>query len=157
MTKRSHAGLDLFYLGVVLLVLLGLPVLIWSYDHHYWQTQALGETKVFTLTGHTTKGWVLGDIKAHDVATTSAADQRLHNPEIHVRKGDRVLLKLKSSDVIHGFSMKDAGIFITDGIHPGKVTLVSFNADREGIFSFSCNAICGDNHKTMQGRIIVSA
>ena len=81
----------------------------------------------------------------------------LKKPVIEVHKGDRVVLKLKSSDVIHGFSLKDAGIIITDGIHPGKVVLVSFIADKVGTFTFSCNAICGKNHENMQGTLIVRA
>jgi heme/copper-type cytochrome/quinol oxidase subunit 2 len=68
-----------------------------------------------------------------------------------------VVLRLKSSDVIHGFSLKDFGVFITDGIHPGKVTLVSFRADKVGRFTFSCNAICGTNHENMQGTLVVKA
>ena len=68
-----------------------------------------------------------------------------------------VILKLKSSDVVHGFSLKDFGIFITDGIHPGKTVVVSFKADKQGTFTFSCNAICGSNHQNMQGTLIVRA
>jgi heme/copper-type cytochrome/quinol oxidase subunit 2 len=76
---------------------------------------------------------------------------------IEVSKGDMVVLRLKSSDVVHGFSLKDFGVFITEGIHPGKVRLVSFKADKIGVFTFSCNAICGDNHQNMQGRLVVKA
>ena len=76
---------------------------------------------------------------------------------IEVSKGDLVVLKLKSSDVVHGFSLKDFGVFVTDGIQPGKVTLVSFTADKVGTFTFSCNAICGDNHENMQGTLVVKA
>jgi heme/copper-type cytochrome/quinol oxidase subunit 2 len=76
---------------------------------------------------------------------------------IEVSKGDMVVLKLKSSDVVHGFSLKDFGVFITEGIQPGKVRLVSFKADKIGVFTFSCNAICGENHQNMQGRLVVKA
>jgi heme/copper-type cytochrome/quinol oxidase subunit 2 len=57
----------------------------------------------------------------------------------------------------HGFSLKDAGIIIADGIQPGKVVLVAFTADKVGTFTFSCNAICGDNHENMQGTLVVKA
>jgi cytochrome c oxidase subunit 2 len=81
----------------------------------------------------------------------------MEKPLIEVSKGDLVVLKLTSSDVVHGFSLKDFGVFITEGIHPGKVRLVSFRADKVGSFTFSCNAICGDNHKNMQGTLVVTA
>jgi heme/copper-type cytochrome/quinol oxidase subunit 2 len=59
--------------------------------------------------------------------------------------------------VVHGFSLKDFGVFVETGIKPGKVTVVSFKADKAGVFTFSCNAICGDNHQNMQGTLVVRA
>jgi heme/copper-type cytochrome/quinol oxidase subunit 2 len=35
--------------------------------------------------------------------------------------------------------------------------LVSFRADKAGIFTFSCNSICGDRHENMQGTLVVRA
>jgi heme/copper-type cytochrome/quinol oxidase subunit 2 len=49
-----------------------------------------------------------------------------------VKKGDLVVLKITSSDVVHGFSLKDFGIFLGDGIRPGKMVLASFEADKVG-------------------------
>jgi heme/copper-type cytochrome/quinol oxidase subunit 2 len=66
-----------------------------------------------------------------------------------VKKGDLVVLKITSSDVVHGFSLKDFGIFLGDGIRPGKMVLASFEADKVGTFTFSCNIICGDELKNM--------
>ena len=78
-------------------------------------------------------------------------------PVIEVKKGDLVVFKLKSMDVVHGFSFAEAGIVVTGGIEPGKVTTVSFVAENVGSFTFSCNAICGDYHQSMQGTLIVHA
>ena len=52
-------------------------------------------------------------------------------------------------------SVKDFGVYLTDGIQPGKATYVSFIADKVGTFTFSCNAICGDMHQNMQGTVVV--
>jgi cytochrome c oxidase subunit 2 len=136
---------------------IGLPAGIWFYDRHLWQEKIPTDAKIFTLTGHTQKGWILGEMQAHDVIAAGFSERRLEKPVIEVSRGDQVVLKLKSSDVVHGFSFKDFGIFITDGIQPGKAVLVSFIADKTGTFTFSCNAICGDNHQNMQGTIIVRA
>jgi heme/copper-type cytochrome/quinol oxidase subunit 2 len=38
---------------------------------------------------------------------------------LEVSKGDMVDFKLTSSDVVHGFSLKDFGVYLTDGIQPG--------------------------------------
>jgi cytochrome c oxidase subunit 2 len=81
----------------------------------------------------------------------------MKRPVIEVSKGDLVVFKLKSSDVVHGFSLKDFGVFLKEGIQPGKVTQVSFKADKIGIFTFSCNAICGENHQNMKGTLVVKA
>ncbi|MBC8176953.1 MAG: hypothetical protein ISR61_03335 [Desulfobacteraceae bacterium] len=70
---------------------------------------------------------------------------------------NHVVFRLRSSDVVHGFSLKDFGVFITEGIQPGKSTLVTFRADKTGIFTFSCNSICGDKHENMQGTLVVKA
>jgi len=142
---------------LLLAIIIGLPAGISAYDRAVWRKKIPPDTKVFTLTGHTDRGWILGEIKAYDILGYGDKTVAINKPTIRVHKGDHVVFKLKSSDVIHGFSLKELGIFIDDGIPPGKVRLVSFVADREGIFTFSCNAICGSNHEKMQGTLVVTA
>ena len=148
---------DLFGCVLILSIIIGLPLSIHTYDRYLWQNKISGTGSVHTLTGHTHRGWILGDVKAYEVASPGMANPTIEKPVIKVRKGEQVVLKLKSSDVVHGFSLKDFNIFINDGIQPGKVTVVTFTADKEGTFTFACNAICGDNHQIMQGTLIVSA
>ena len=155
--RADNKYLDLFFLLLLAIIIVGLPYGIWTYDHHVWQKKIDPGTKEFTLTGHTKRGWMLGEVQAIDVLSLGQSHTPFEKPAIEVQKGDRVVLKIKSSDVIHGFSLKDAGIIITDGIHPGKVVLVSFIADKVGTFTFSCNAICGKNHENMQGTLVVKA
>ena len=148
---------DRLLLILLLMLLVGLPVGILSYDRHLWQQKIPKGAKVFTLTGHTHKGWIPGEISAYEVFSSGFSKEPIEKPVLEVNIGDRVVLKLKSSDVVHGFSLKDFGVFINEGIQPGKVALVSFTADKVGTFTFSCNAICGDNHQNMQGTLIVRA
>ncbi|WP_299976741.1 cupredoxin domain-containing protein [Desulfobacula sp.] len=148
---------DFIYFAMVIFVVIVLPFGISAYDRHIWSQKIPQDAKVFNLTGHTQKGWVSGSIDASDVLTDSLILKEFTPPVIRVNKGDRVVLKLTSSDVVHGFSLKDFGIFINDGIHPGKPQTVSFIADKEGTFTFACNAICGSHHENMLGTIIVNA
>ncbi len=155
--RIGNKNLDFIFLFLLIAIVVGLPYGIWTYDRQVWQNKIEAGAKEFTLTGHTQKGWLLGEVQAFEVVSLRQAHRPVVKPVIEVRQGDRVVLKLKSSDVVHGFSLKDAGIIITDGIQPGKVVLVSFIADKVGTFTFSCNAICGDNHENMQGTLVVKA
>ncbi len=137
--------------------MVAVPFGIRTYDRHVWQKKMASGAKDFTLTGHAQRGWLKDEVHAYDIISLSQKNGPIERPVIEVSKGDLVVLKLKSSDVVHGFSLKDFGVFVTDGIQPGKVTLVSFRADKVGTFTFSCNAICGDNHENMQGTLVVKA
>jgi len=155
--QTNYQRRDRFLLILLLAIVIGLPAGIAAYDRAVWNKQIPPGAKVFTLTGRTDRGWILGEVKAYDILGFGDKSLPVNKPTIRVHKGDRVVFKLKSSDVIHGFSLKELGIFIDDGIPPGKVRLVSFVADREGTFTFSCNAICGANHEKMQGTLVVTA
>jgi len=148
---------DRFLLLMLLAMLIGLPAGIWAYERTVWRQRVPEDARVITLTGHTERGWIVGEVHAYDIAGFVRNEKQVEKPVIRVRKGEHVVLKLKSSDVIHGFSLKDLGIFVDDGIFPGKVRMVSFVADKEGVFTFSCNAICGANHEKMQGTLVVTA
>lgn len=155
---RSNSKLDLFLLFLIGAIVVGLPFGIVYYDRQVSSQEIPSQARVFTLTGHAEKGWLLGDVPAYDAITLwRQQEQPIEKPVIEVKKGDMVVLKLASSDVVHGFSLKDFGIYLKDGIQPGKVMHVSFKADRVGTFTFSCNAICGDMHQNMQGTLVVSA
>ena len=139
-------------------ILIGVPLGIVHYDRHVSSQKIPPEARVFTLTGQAERGWLMGEVPAYAaVSFWQKQGMPVERPVIKVNKGDFVVLKLASSDVLHGFSLKDFGIYLTDGIQPGKVIYVSFKADRAGAFTFSCNAICGDIHQNMQGTLVVSA
>ena len=150
--------LDLFFLVVIVLVLAGLPFGISFYDCYAASKNIAPDAKQFTLTGHAERGWLIGEVPAYEVVSLwKQKGEPIEKPVIEVSKGDVVVFKLTSSDVVHGFSLKDFEIYLTDGIEPGKATYVSFIADKVGTFTFSCNAICGDMHQNMQGTMVVKA
>jgi heme/copper-type cytochrome/quinol oxidase subunit 2 len=155
---RRNRILDLCFLALIIIILAGLPFGIVYYDRHVSFQKIPSQARVFTLTGHAERGWLLGEVPAYDAVTFwQKQGQPIERPVIEVKKGDLVVFKLASSDVVHGFSLKDFGIYLKEGIQPGKIVYVSFRADRVGTFTFSCNAICGDMHQNMQGTLIVSA
>ncbi len=155
--KRLNLYKELILLTLVVAILAGLPLGIWAYDRHVWQERIPAKAKVFTLTGNTDLGWLPGRVKGYDVVGIGGDAAAPSRPVFVVEKGDTVVFKLGSSDVIHGFSLKDFGIFIEYDVRPGKVRLGEFKADRPGVFIFSCNIICGKQHQNMKGVLIVRA
>jgi len=146
---------DFVLLLFLILILVGLPLGIRAYDRHLEPKENPAEAKVFTLTGNAQKGWVLGEVQANDIVSLWQKSGTSKNPVIEVSKGDQVVLKLRSSDVTHGFSLKAYGIYVAKGIKPGKTVFVTFKADKAGTFIFMCNVFCGDIHQHMEGRLIV--
>ena len=156
--RTGNKRLDLFFLAVIVLVVAGMPLGIKFYDAYVSSTKIPPNARYFTLTGNAERGWIVGDVPAYQaVSFWKQQGQPIEKPVIEVSKGDLVVFKLTSSDVVHGFSLKDFAVFLTEGIQPGKTTYVSFKADKAGVFTFSCNAICGDSHQNMQGTLIVRA
>ena len=154
--RTGNKKLDLFFLVVIVLIVVGLPFGISYYDDYISSTKIPPHARQFTLTGHADRGWLIGEVPAYQAVTFwKQHGQTIEQPVIEVSKGDLVVFKLTSSDVVHGFSLKDFAVLLTDGIQPGKATYVSFKADKAGVFTFSCNAICGDSHQNMQGTLVV--
>lgn len=72
---------------------------------------------------------------------------------ITVKKGDKVRLKITSTDIEHGFAIKDFNINVK--LAPGQTQVVEFVADKVGTFGFRCNVPCGEGHREMTGTLIV--
>jgi cytochrome c oxidase subunit II len=90
-------------------------------------------------------------VKSFDVA----ASRYKFDPEtIEVDQGDRVVLKLKSLDVAHGFAVKE---FKAEAAIPkgGEVVTVEFVAQKAGTYAFECSEYCGRGHKGMKGKLVV--
>lgn len=62
--------------------------------------------------------------------------------KIVVKRGDKITLHFKSNDVTHGIYSTTFGI--NEIVYPGKVTKVSFIANRSGTFVFRCIVYCGE-------------
>ena len=152
---RLKKKLDLILLTLLVTIIVGLPFGIQAYDREVKQEKVPAGAKEFTLTGNAQRGWMMGEVHAYDVLSLWRKKDTIEKPVLEVSKGDLVVLRLRSSDVVHGFSLKDFGVFVSDGIQPGKTVTLTFRADKIGSFTFSCNSICGDNHQNMQGTLVV--
>lgn len=72
---------------------------------------------------------------------------------ITVNKGDKLVLKLISEDVTHGFFLD--GYDVEFYVHPGETREVIINADKAGKFIFRCSKTCGEFHPYMVGHLKV--
>ena len=88
----------------------------------------------------------------HEV--TLQAEQFGFDPAVmRVNQGDRVVLNLKATDVVHGLYIDDYAIDVR--FEPGISERVEFVADKVGKFRFRCSVACGTLHPFMIGELIV--
>jgi cytochrome c oxidase subunit 2 len=86
---------------------------------------------------------------------TMTADQFAFDPSVlHVNRGDRVLLTLQATDVVHGFYLD--GYRIETRVEPGISQQVEFIADRVGKYRYRCSVSCGTLHPFMIGELVVA-
>jgi mono/diheme cytochrome c family protein/plastocyanin len=84
------------------------------------------------------------------------ADDGGWNPGvIQAEVGKPLHLNFTSDDVVHGFAIGQMAMQSVD-ILPGKVTDVTLNFDKPGIYTFFCTRWCGLNHWRMRGTIEVT-
>ncbi len=73
---------------------------------------------------------------------------------IVVNRGERVRLRIRSDDVVHGFAIGRLGVDFGP-IEPGKTVSVEFVANQAGEFTFYCTMWCDPNHARMRGTLEV--
>lgn len=146
---------DFCILLFLLILAVSIPFGIRAYDKSLKPGIASDQTREFILTGHAQKGWILEEVEAWDMLSIVKHRTKREKPVVRVTLNDNVVLKLRSADVTHGFTLKGYEIFISKGIEPGKTIYVEFKADKTGKFLFACNVFCGDIHHSMQGYLIV--
>ena len=74
-------------------------------------------------------------------------------PEITLKKGEPVILRLISEDRKHGFLLKPLNID-TD-ILPDKATDIAVTPGTAGVFTVICDHYCGTGHGNMKMKVIV--
>lgn len=74
--------------------------------------------------------------------------------EMRVKEGTAVKIVLQGVSGTHAFALPELGVK-SEEVEPGETTIVEFNADKKGEFSFKCSVFCGEGHSGMTGKFIV--
>lgn len=84
------------------------------------------------------------------------ARQFAYSPsEIKVNPGDKVIIQLVSTDVVHGLYIDGYGI--SAEADPGQTATIKFVANKPGSFRLRCNVTCGAMHPFMIGKFTVGS
>jgi len=73
---------------------------------------------------------------------------------IDVQRGDLVTIELESTDALHGLRIDGYDLELRSS--PGQPALLTFLADRPGVFRVRCSVTCGPLHPFMIGRLRVA-
>jgi cytochrome c oxidase subunit II len=68
-------------------------------------------------------------------------------PEITLKKGEAVILVLKSADVAHGLRFRELNVDVKAS--KGGTGQVKFTPERTGTFVGRCSVFCGAGHSSM--------
>ncbi|MDE3166754.1 MAG: hypothetical protein KGN36_13185 [Acidobacteriota bacterium] len=135
---------------VTLLVLIGLPLTLFGYQQFYLPYR-FHDARIVKLTALATDG----------VWTEEAVDGtnywRKHFtavPEIRVRPGEALVLRVASADVLHSFSIPALNIGPID-VPAGEVREVQFTPEKPGTLIFLCWQVCSPVHERLRGKIVV--
>lgn len=137
-------------LVTTIITLIGLPVALYAYNRVYIPSHYHG-ARVIHLTALATDGvWTeepvhgLNYWRKHFSAT----------PEIQVRLGEPIVLKLASADVLHSFSIPLLNIGPID-VPAGEVREVRFTPERADPLVFLCWQVCSPVHAKLRGTIVI--
>jgi heme/copper-type cytochrome/quinol oxidase subunit 2 len=85
--------------------------------------------------------------------TIDATQYQFTPGRVRVNRGDRVVITLTASDVVHGFYLDGYGL--KTRVEPGIAQQIEFVADRPGKFRYRCLVSCGPLHPFMIGELVV--
>lgn len=126
---------DLLALLFLVLVVVGLPMAAFAYQH----TRTAGD-----------------DLQVIELDARLPEEGGWQPESIRVQAGERVKLRIHSPDVVHGFAIGRTDIGPVDVV-PGKVTEIEFQIDEPGTYAFFCTRWCSTNHWRMRGTLEVRA
>jgi cytochrome c oxidase subunit 2 len=90
---------------------------------------------------------------AERVISVTAKRYDFEPASITLKRGEPVVLELRSADRAHSFKLPSLGI--RADILPDDVARIRLVPDRAGTFAFACDTFCGSGHEEMDGQIVV--
>lgn len=145
-----NAGNDRIPVLVTLLTFVALPLALFAYKQIYLPHKFEG-ARIITLTALATDGVWTQEL----VAGENYWRKRFSpTPEIHVKQGETVVLRLASADVLHSFAIPLLNIGPID-VPAGEVREVKFTAEQPGTLIFLCWQVCSPVHERLRGKIVV--
>ena len=134
----------------VLSILLGLPVVLWGWRQHARVPHAPG-AKLFTLTAVADPGvWTQEEIVGWNYWWKKPKPVS----DIPLQQGDRVIVRLRSVDVLHSFAVPLLHLGPID-VPSGHTVKVEFRADQPGELTFLCWQVCSPEHNKLRGQFVV--
>lgn len=93
------------------------------------------------------------DVTARMWAWEFSYENGIKTDTLYVAANQPVKLNMRSVDVVH--SLYIPAFRIKEDVMPGKVTFLSFTAERTGDYDIACAEYCGLNHSVMYTKVIV--
>lgn len=153
MDKRTILK-DLLALAVLVGILVGTPLLVWWYEHKYIPSTYPAGSHIVDLTAMAPRHsciWTLERIAGYNYWWKKFKFAK----EIPINEGEKVIFRVKSSDVLHSFAIPRFRIGPYE-VDAGKMKVVEFDANRAGGFKYLCWLWCSDCHPDLKGKIIVA-
>ncbi|MBI4612467.1 MAG: hypothetical protein HY720_02550 [Planctomycetes bacterium] len=136
--------------ALVLLILLVVPAWLLKAESRAAHVGGIENPHVITLTAIADGGiWTEEDVVGH-----SYWRRRPKPARPVVRVGETVVIRLKSADVRHSFSIPDLEVGPVS-VEPGHVSEVRFVPREPGEYLTQCSTRCGPCHEEMLGTIVV--
>lgn len=147
----NKGGNERIPIVLTLLVLATVPLALWAYQRIYLPRQSAG-AHIITLTALASDGvWTQEPVAGFNYWWKHF----LPTPEIHVRQGESVMLRVASADVLHSFAIPSLNIGPLD-IPAGEVREIRFSAEKPEKLVFLCWQVCSPVHEKLRGIIVVS-
>ena len=87
------------------------------------------------------------------VIEISAKKYEFSPSQVTLKKGEPVILRLTSTDRIHGFMSR--ALKVDTDITPGKTTDIAVTPSTDGTFTVICDHYCGTGHGNMKMKVTV--
>lgn len=150
MSKKNI--IEVLALILVIVSTISLPFVIFAIEKYYVYAQGPKEARIINLTAIANGGiWTQEQVAGYNYWWKKFKRAE----EIPVKLNEKILFRVKSSDVLHTFAIPSFRIG-PEEVYPGKLTKVEFEADREGSFKYLCWLWCDEDHPKMHGKIIVT-